>query len=174
MNSKTNKKNKYKIKFLYSIINRDFNKSGTYLKKFSQYNNYKGYLVGGTPIELKEQKDLVMYVDNMKNVIKAILGDTLSKELIEKIDKGVENIRVPQTINSDDILNKIFESIYDNENNADNTDVNDVNDVNIVDLKNELKKIINETTKQSKEDEKATEAEAEAKRKVSKILGIDY
>jgi flagellar biosynthesis GTPase FlhF len=147
------KKNKYKIKFLYSIINSDFNKSVIYLKKYSQYHNPKRNLIGGATIEMDEVQ-LKKFVDNILGLLDDIYDEKGDKFFTEKFnnDEKVINlykqINGPVNIDFDKIIKNIFETVFV--------------DKNIIES---IDKIIEEKVREVEAERKAKEEAKEAERK---------
>ena len=103
-NSNINKINKYKLKFLYSLIKKSSNNLGTYLKKYSQYYNL---IQINTVINTKE--DLKKSISNL---LQSIFGKELYLDIINK-SKINDNYNITfSELNFDTISMDIFKSIH--------------------------------------------------------------
>ena len=112
---------KYKIKFLNSIKNSNFDKSKLYLKKYSNYYNQYNFnqtqiQIGGSIVEINNNKDLDKLMTNISSLMVSIFGKDLGDLIINefKIKTNFNEITFPTEINLDIIIKNILKSIYSN------------------------------------------------------------
>lgn len=110
---------KYKIKFLNSIKNANFDKSVLYLKKYSNYYNKNNYIfiqTGGSIVQITNKKDLDDLIINISNLINTIFGKDIGNNIINEFNSktNFNKITYPAEINFDILTKNIFKSFYSN------------------------------------------------------------
>lgn len=112
---------KYKLKFLNSIMDKNFNKSVLYLKKYSKYINKNNFSsnsiqIGGFVIEIIDQKNLDDLILNVSNLINTIFGEDLGNVILNefKIKTNINKITFPTKINIDVFIKNILKTVYYN------------------------------------------------------------
>ena len=114
---------KYKIKFLNSIKNSNFDKSKLYLKKYSNYYNQNNFnktqiQIGGSILEITNNKDLDNLMTNITNLIISIFGKDLGHNVVNefKTKTNFDKIKYPAEINLDIFIENVFKTAFsDNE-----------------------------------------------------------
>lgn len=134
------KSKKYKLKILYSLKEKNFEKINIYFKKYFQYRNNKllNFQYGGTDINITSQDDL----NNLMNKIKQLLNTILNPEITDKIfnelneSMPLNTIKTPTKLNLDNFIREIFETNYKKE---DDIVIKQIDNI-INDMTNEIKK----------------------------------
>lgn len=140
VNNKYKKNNKYKLKFLKSIDDKNFNKSNIYFKKYLQYNSKVNLFKNNITI-MDSSNELNNFIDNIKKMFYTIYGTDIANKIFNEFNKSIKlnEINYPVELNLDTFMKKIFEVIYGNyiandENgifNQVNKIINDVNKNNL-------------------------------------------
>lgn len=155
---------KYKIKFLNSIVNTNFNKSGLYLKKYSTYINKNNFnsnstQIGGSVVEIIDQKNLDDLMLNISNLINTIFGEDLGNTILNefKTKSNFNKITFPAEINMEILIQNIFKSVYSNSETGKysddkfekqiNTYINEILKKNNYETKSDIKSDIKSETK---------------------------
>lgn len=145
MNLKLDKINKYKLKFLNSIENKNYYKLIYYLQKYSTYTNLNQ--VGGihganiftNKYKIDNKEELEKMIKIINNLLNAIFGDEIGNEIISEYKKtfDIDNIEYG-TIDLNILFTDIFKSIYGET----NTETNSTIEKQINNIKKEIIQII--------------------------------
>lgn len=109
--------NKYKLKFLYSLIEKSsVNNISTYLKKYSYHIDLNNFMVGGTNISIKSNTDLESLLLNIKKLFNIIFGEKISSNIIGEFRSKIkfDDIKYPDSLNLENLVKNIFKEIYSN------------------------------------------------------------
>lgn len=122
MNEKNNKNNeykinKYKLKFLYSLLEKNQHNTEIYLKKYSQYINLNNCQIGGTNIKINSQTELENLLFNITKLFNAIFGEKISNDIMGEFKSKVKlnNLKYPEDLNLRTLIINIFKAIYSNQ-----------------------------------------------------------
>lgn len=144
MGYKNNKNNendkiiKYKLKFLYSLRDKKYDKLHIYLKKCSEYCEHKNanYIknqFGGAFVKIKSIDELNNLLSNIYNLLSTVLGSDMSNQIINKfkLSSNFDKIQYPVDFNFDKILKKIIFSIYTKTDTEFEKKINDVINITV-------------------------------------------
>jgi hypothetical protein len=151
--------NKYKLKFLYSLIDKKSFNSSIYLKKYCYHTSLNNFLVGGTNISINSRNELDEFLSNITKLFNTIFGEKITTNIMGEFRKktNFDNIKYPEYLNLDNLIKNIFKAIYSNQ----ETNKLDEN------MSKQINKIIDETINQIKTTEpiKTTKPEKKEKKK---------
>lgn len=107
--------NKYKLKFLFSLIEKRSNDNiSIYLKKYSYHTN--NFLVGGTNISINSSTELDKLLLNITKLFNTIFGEKISSNIIGEFKTKIkfDDTKYPNDLNLDILVKNIFKTIYSN------------------------------------------------------------
>ena len=163
----TYKINKYKLKFLYSLIEKNPNNISTYLKKYSYYTYLNYFMVGGTNITINSNTELESLLSNITKLFNTIFGEKISTDLINKFKSktNFNELKYPENLNLENLIINIFKVIHSNPK-TNKLDDNMLKQINKI-IEETIGKIKStESEKQTKKQtEKSTEKQTEPKKK---------
>ena len=163
----TNKTTKYKLKFLYSIKNKNFEKIPYYFKKYYMYSNdifHKQF--GGSGIKITSKSELVYLIDKIYIFLENILGNEITSKIKKISETQTQKIidNIDETVNYEfdfnNVVKKILDPIY-------HGDEPDLNSDMIKELDEKINIVIKNTTDElKKKQETDTEPIIEQKQKI--------